>query len=71
MKKKKDTVVVDVSMSNDFFYAMNNTKGYLVQQCADGSMLREDKSSVANLPTQEINKIFNANRYTERLEDAY
>lgn len=64
MKKKKDKV----DMMQVVFYG--TIRPEKAQQIADGSMISEGRDSIANLSTKEINKIFNPNRFTEKLIDA-
>ena len=66
MKKKKDKVMVMDIMAASFY---NQIDPRYKQNMADSSMIQEGRNSIANLSEKEINRLFNPNRFVEKLSD--
>lgn len=62
--KKKNKVIDMMAVS---FYSQIDPR--YKQDMADYNMINEGKDSIANLSEKQINQVFNANRFVEKLSD--
>lgn len=66
MKNKKEKVVAMDMMAASFYSQIDPR---YKQKIADYKMIQEGRQSMANLSEKEINRLFDANKYVDKLSD--